>query len=175
MTTPRPALFLDRDGVLNQDQGFVCRVQDFVWVEGAIDCIKAFNARGWYVFVVTNQSAIAFGDYTEADMQRVHDHMLSQLEAAGGRIDQIYFSPWHPEASDPTYRRDSRDRKPGPGMILRAMADFNVQREQSFLIGDKPTDIAAAKAAGIAGYLFTGGNLHEYAEWSLADRDGGSR
>ncbi len=175
MTIARPALFLDRDGVINVDQGFVSRPQDFVWIDGAKDCIKAFNARGWYVFVVTNQSGIAFELYSQTDMQSVHAHMITDLEDAGGHIDRIYFSPWHPEASDPAYRKDSSDRKPGPGMLLQAMADFKVDREKSFLIGDKPTDTEAAEAAGVSGYLFEGGNLNTFAEWALAAKQAGAR
>ena len=161
--------------MINHDQGFVSHPDNFDWVDGAKDCIKAFNARGWYVFVVTNQSGIAFGLYAEADMHAVHSHMLTELGQAGGHIDKIYSSPWHPDATDLAYRKDSLDRKPGPGMLLRAMADFNVDREKSFLIGDKPTDIEAAKAAGVSGYLFKGGNLSEFANWALTSQEDGAR
>ncbi len=170
MTSPRPALFLDRDGVLNEDRGFVSRVEDFVWIDGAIDCVRRFNQLGWWVFVVTNQSGIAFGSYTEADMTAVHSHMLDGIGAGGGAIDQIYFSPTHPDASVSQFRADSVDRKPGPGMLNRAMTDFPVIKDQSFLIGDKPTDIAAAQAAGIDGFLFKGGNLKAFATQILAER-----
>ncbi len=175
MTRFRPALFLDRDGVLNVDQGYVCRVEDFIWIDGALDCIRAFKAREWLIFVVTNQSAIAFGSYTEADVETVHAHMLKDIRAAGGDVDAVYSSPWHPEATDPAYRKTSLNRKPGPGMLLQAMAEFPVDREKSFLIGDKETDLEAAKAAGITGFLFKGGNLHDYAEWALASVESGGR
>ena len=175
MAKMRPALFLDRDGVLNLDRGYVSRVEDFVWVDGAIDCVKAFRARGWYVFVVTNQSAIAFGNYTIADMQTVHDHMVKELSDCDTSVDAIYFSPWHPEGSDPRYRKASSERKPGPGMLLKAMADFPVNRSASFMIGDKDTDIQAAHAAGIGGFLFPGGNLATFAEWALASFEDGVR
>ncbi|MBR9834469.1 MAG: HAD family hydrolase [Alphaproteobacteria bacterium] len=175
MTEFRPALFLDRDGVLNVDRGYVSRVEDFVWIDGAIDCVKAFNARGWWVFVVTNQTAIAFDHYSEDDMHAVHERMLAELAEAGARIDQIYHTPHHPEGTNQRYRKDSFDRKPKPGMILQAMADFRVKREYSFLIGDKPTDIRAAHAANIGGFLFNGGNLADFAEWALASFEDGSR
>ncbi|GAB5458737.1 MAG: D-glycero-beta-D-manno-heptose 1,7-bisphosphate 7-phosphatase [Henriciella sp.] len=168
MSKLRPALFLDRDGVLNIDRGYIARVEDFEWIDGAIDCIKAFKARGWLIFIVTNQSGIAFNLYTEADMQAVHTHMLETIEAAGTEIDHIYFCPYHAEGTDPKYRNDSFDRKPKPGMLLKAMADYPVQREASFLIGDKKTDIEAAHAAGILGFLFSCGNLSDFAESALA-------
>lgn len=175
MSNLRPALFLDRDGVLNVDRTFVAKVEDVEWVEGAAECIAAFKARGWYAIVVTNQSGIAMGHYTEADMQAVHDHMLSILAERGAMLDAIYHCTYHPEASIARYRKDSFDRKPKPGMILQAMADFPIKRETSFLIGDKPTDIAAAHAAGIGGFLFKGGNLATFAEWALAAFEDGTR
>ena len=171
----RPALFLDRDGVLNEDRGFVAQVEDLIWVEGAMECVAKFKARDWYVFVVTNQTGIAHGLYTEEDMKAVHAHLLAEFAANGAEIDRIYHCPYHPDGSEPAYARDSLDRKPGPGMLLQAMADFPVRREASFLIGDKPADIAAAHAAGVGGFLFEGGNLASFAEWALAAFEDGSR
>lgn len=175
MAERRPALFLDRDGVLNVDRGYVSRIDDFEWIEGAKTCIANFNRRGWYVFVVTNQSGIARGYYTEADMQALHDHMTEELKEAGAHIDRFYHAPWHEDGEIARYRKSSIDRKPGPGMLLQAMADFNVNREQSFLIGDKDTDIDAARAAGVGAFLFKGGNLGIFAEWALASFEDGVR
>lgn len=171
----RPALFLDRDGVINVDKGYVARVEDVDWVDGAAECVRRFKARGWFVFIVTNQTGIAHGLYTESDMQAVHDHMIEALAADGAEIDRIYHCPFHPEGTVTAFRRESIDRKPGPGMLLSAMADFPVKREASFLIGDKPADIEAAHAAGVGGFLFTGGNLATFAEWALAAFADGSR
>ena len=171
----RPALFLDRDGVLNKDRGYVARVADLEWVEGAMETVAAFKARGWFVFVITNQTGIAHGLYTEADMQAVHDHLLSEFGAHGAEIDRLYHCPFHPDGSEARYARESIDRKPGPGMLLQAMADYPVRREGSFLIGDKPADIQAAHAAGVGGFLFEGGNLASFAEWALAAFEDGSR
>lgn len=171
----RPALFLDRDGVLNKDRGYVARVADLEWVEGAMETVAAFKARGWFVFVITNHTGIAHGLYTEEDMQAVHDHLLFEFAAHGAEIDRIYHCPFHPDGSEPRYARESIDRKPGPGMLLQAMADFPVRREGSFLIGDKPADIQAAHAAGVGGFLFEGGNLASFAEWALAAFEDGSR
>lgn len=166
---PRPALFLDRDGVINVDHGYVSKIADFQFVDGAAEAIAAFNARGWWVFVVTNQSGIARGFYAEADMESLHAWMLSELAARGAHIDRIYHCPFHEDGTVARYRLDSYDRKPKPGMLIRAMTDFQVIREASLMIGDKDSDMQAAKAAGIHGALFTGGDLAQFAEWALAD------
>ena len=131
--------------------------------------------RGWFVFVVTNQSGIARGLYTEADMEALHTHMIDELGRAGTAIDRFYHAPWHEEGEVARYRKASIDRKPGPGMLLQAMADFPVIREQSFLIGDKQTDLDAAKAAGVGAFLFRGGNIATFAEWALASFEDGVR
>jgi D-glycero-D-manno-heptose 1,7-bisphosphate phosphatase len=175
MPISRPALFLDRDGVINLDKGYVSCISDFEFVEGAPEAIAAFNALGWYVFVVTNQSGIARGFYTENDMHNLHRWMEGELAKAGARIDRIYYCPFHEDGEVLRYRRDSFDRKPKPGMLLRAMADFPVVRERSFLIGDKQADLLAARAASVAGFLFGGGNLYEFSQWTLAGFEDGNR
>jgi D-glycero-D-manno-heptose 1,7-bisphosphate phosphatase len=170
---PRPALFLDRDGVINIDRGYVSRIEDFEFLPGAPEAIAAFNVRGWWVFVVTNQSGIARGYYTEEDMEALHAEMTERLAGHGARLDRIYHCPFHIDGTVERYRKESIDRKPGPGMLIRAMTDFPVIRERSFLIGDKESDIAAARAAGVEGFLFTGGDVAAYAEWALANMEGG--
>jgi D-glycero-D-manno-heptose 1,7-bisphosphate phosphatase len=161
--SPRPALFLDRDGVLNEDRGYVHRWEDFRWIPGARETIAAFNRAGWIVIVVTNQSGVGRGYYTEDDMHALHGRMIEDLAAAGGHIDAVYHAPQHPEAPLEAYRHpDPPDRKPNPGMILRALADWPIDREASILVGDKPSDLEAALRAGVRGVLFTGGNLAEF-------------
>jgi histidinol-phosphate phosphatase family protein len=98
--------------------------KDFEWVEGAAETIAAFNRRGWFVFVVTNQSGIARNYYTEADMHALHEWMQAELAKAGANIDRIYYCPYHEAGENPAYRKDSFDRKPKPGMLLHAMSDF---------------------------------------------------
>lgn len=169
---PRPALFLDRDGVINVDKNYVSRIEDWEWVDGAAEAIAAFNARNWWVFVVTNQSGVAWGYYTEDDMQALHAHMLSELSSRGAHIDRVYHCPYHEDGPIERYRKASYDRKPKPGMLIQAMTDFPVMKERSFMIGDKPADMEAAKAAGVESFLFSGGNLATFAEWALADMDG---
>ena len=161
----RPALFLDRDGVLNEDRGYVHRWEDFQWVDGAREAIGAFKRAGWLVFVVTNQSGIGRGYYSEDDMHALHARMLEDIRAGGGDVDAIYFAPQHPDAPLEIYRHpDPPDRKPNPGMLLKAMAEWPVDREASIMVGDKPGDLEAALRAGIKGYLFEGGNLADFLE-----------
>jgi D-glycero-D-manno-heptose 1,7-bisphosphate phosphatase len=159
----RPALFLDRDGVLNEDQGYVHRWEDFRWISGARETVAAFNRAGWLVIVVTNQSGVGRGYYTEADMHTLHARMAEDLVAAGAHIDAFYFCPQHPEAAEAVYRHpDPPDRKPNPGMILRALADWPIDRDRSLLVGDKSSDMEAASRAGVRALRFRGGDLAEF-------------
>lgn len=156
---PRPAVFLDRDGVLNEDIGYLHRVQDLRWIPGALDAIRLANRSGRLVFVVTNQSGVARGLYDEAAIATLHSAMRDQAARAGARIDDFRYCPFHPEATVEAYRREHNWRKPGPGMILDLMAHWPVEPRGSFVVGDRDTDLAAAAAAGLPGHLFRGGNL----------------
>lgn len=156
-------MFFDRDGVLNEDFGYVSRWEDFRWVPGAREAVAAFNRAGWLTIVVTNQSGVGRGYYTEDDMRALHASMNEDLAKIGARIDAFYHAPQHPDAKLDVYRHpDPPDRKPNPGMIVRALAEWPVDRSRSVLVGDKPSDIEAATRAGIAAVLFEGGNLAEF-------------
>ena len=156
----RPALFLDRDGVLNEDEGYVCRWEDFRWIAGAKAAVAAFNRAGWLVIVVTNQSGVGRGYYSEDDVHALHARVAEDLAEAGGRIDAFYHAPHHPDAPLDAYRHpDPPDRKPNPGMILRALSDWPIDKAASILVGDKPSDLEAALRAGVRGVLFPGGDL----------------
>lgn len=160
MSRLRPAAFFDRDGVFNQDQGYVHRVEDLVWIPGGPQAVRRLNDLGYLVIVVTNQSGIGRGYYDEASMHAIHEALAAHLATEGGRIDAFYFAPHHEEALEERYRHpDHPDRKPNPGMLLRAMQDFPIDKTRSFLIGDKPSDMEAARRAGVRGHLFTGGDL----------------
>jgi D,D-heptose 1,7-bisphosphate phosphatase len=155
----RPAAFLDRDGVLNVDHGYVHRPQQLTWIPGAVDAVKWLNDRGYYVFVITNQAGVARGYFTEDDVRRFHAHLAGELRGAGASIDDFRFCPHHPEAIVTSYRAACHWRKPQPGMILDLLQHWPIVIHQSFVIGDKSTDIQAAAAAGIRGYRFSPGNL----------------
>ena len=155
-------VFLDRDGVLNADIGYLWRKEDFNWIPGAPEAVRLFNQRGWRVVVVTNQSGVARGYYQESDVQLLHDWMNEELAKHDAHIDRFYFCPHYPQGAQAKYAVECDCRKPQPGMILRGLTEWRGDPAVSFLIGDKESDLAAANAAGIAGYLFTGSNLLDF-------------
>ena len=158
----RPAAFLDRDGVLNVDTGYPGRPEDIVWIDGAREAVAALNRLGYWVFVVTNQAGVARGYYSEADVIALHDWMQGEFAAQGGRVDAFYYCPHHPVHGIGAYLKACDCRKPAPGMLLRAMRDRQVDRAASFLVGDKESDLAAARAAGVRGLRFPGGDLLDF-------------
>ena len=155
----RPALLLDRDGVLNLDHGYVGSRERFDWVPRAPAAVRLASERGWHVFVVTNQSGVARGFYDIAAVEALHRWMADALRAAGGTVDDWRVCPFHPEASVPAYRRVSDWRKPAPGMALDLMRRWQLDPARCVLVGDQASDLAAAAAAGIAGRLFDGGDF----------------
>lgn len=164
----RRALFLDRDGVINHDHGYVGTRDRFEFLPGACETIRAAADAGWHVFIVTNQSGIARGHYTEDDFAALSAWMLDEIRASGGTIDDLRYCPTHPEAVLPAYRRSDPRRKPGPGMIQELVEAWSLDPTRCLLIGDQPTDLQAAKAAGIQAHLFPGGNLAAFAAPLLA-------
>jgi D-glycero-D-manno-heptose 1,7-bisphosphate phosphatase len=158
----RPALLLDRDGTLNIDHGWVGSRDRFDWMPGAREAVRLATGRGWHVFVVTNQSGIARGFYDETALTALHAWMADELRAAGGTIDDIRYCPYHPDAALPQWRRASDWRKPAPGMLLDLVRAWGLTPSRCLMVGDQPSDMQAAAAAGIAGHLFPGGNLAEF-------------
>jgi D-glycero-D-manno-heptose 1,7-bisphosphate phosphatase len=156
----RAAILFDRDGVLNVDEGYAFDPAGLTWIEGAREAVRAVNEAGVLALVVTNQSGIGRGYYTEAQMHAYHAAMSASLADIGGWIDAFYFCPFHEDAMQARYRRaDHPDRKPNPGMLLRAMADHRVDPRHAVMIGDKPSDMEAAVRAGVRGVLFMDGDL----------------
>ena len=156
------AIFFDRDGVLNEEVGYLWEIEKFKWVDGAREAIKFCNERGILTIVVTNQGGIARGLYTAREVDNLHDFMQRSLAEDGAHIDGFYYCPHHPEGVVKEFSVVCECRKPKPGMILRACEDFKINPAQAILFGDTERDIAAAEAAGLrAGIFFTGGNLLE--------------
>src|SRR5471030_560060 len=143
------ALFLDRDGVVNEEVGFLSRPQDVRWVAGILPLCLTAQSLGYKLVVVTNQSGIARGLYSEEQFQALMSWMRSELAQHRITLDAVYHCPYHPEHGIGEYQREHEDRKPSPGMLLRAARDLHLELSQSILVGDRCSDLAAAYAAGL--------------------------
>lgn len=145
----RPAAFLDRDGVLNEDRGYVHRWEDFAFLPGVIDALRRLQQKGYLLVVITNQSAVARGLCSEADVLALHERMCAFLREQGIELAGIYYCPHHPQGSVSDYAIVCSCRKPEPGMILRAAREHGIDLSRSLLVGDKLSDLEAGRAAGI--------------------------
>lgn len=162
---PSPALFLDRDGVINVNHGYVHKREEFDFIDGIFDLVRHARRQGYKVVVITNQAGIGRGYYTEDAFHQLTNWMLDQFFAADAPIDRIYFSPFHPTAGIGQYLRDDFTRKPNPGMIIQAQKDLDIDLCISVLIGDKESDIQAGVAAGIGtNLLFASRRPHSLEE-----------
>ena len=145
----RRAAFIDRDGVLNEERAFVHRIEDFAFVPGAIEALQALQAADYLLVVITNQSGIARGLYSEADYTALTAHMRERLQAVGVTLDAVEYCPHLADAPVERYRRDCDCRKPKPGMLTRAIQALDIDAPASFLVGDRLSDVEAGRAAGI--------------------------
>lgn len=166
----RPAVFFDRDGVINEDLGYVGTPERFRFMPGAPEAIRHCNQSGYFVFIVTNQAGIGRGFYTEDEYQVLKKHIRQLLVRYDAFIDDERHCPYHPEAALEEYKAHHHWRKPEPGMLLDLLSHWPVDIESSFMIGDRPSDIQAAEAANITGYLFPGGNLMTFLQECINKR-----
>lgn len=143
------ALFLDRDGVINHDAGYTSRVEDFIFMDGIFDLCSAAKRKAYLLFVVTNQAGIGRGYYSESDFLALTAWMCKRFEVEGVPITEVFFCPDHPDRGIGPYKKDSLDRKPNPGMLLRAAKKYSISMNTSMMIGDKDTDMLAADRAGV--------------------------
>jgi D-glycero-D-manno-heptose 1,7-bisphosphate phosphatase len=158
----RPAVFFDRDGVLNRDIGYLHRPEEVEWLQGAAKAVRLCNDAGYFVFVVSNQAGVARGYYAEEDILNVHAWMNAELARQGAHVDAFEYCPHHPEGLDGPYRRACPRRKPEPGMILDLLSKWPIDKQASFLIGNMQSDLDAAAGAGIKAYHYLGGDLAEF-------------
>jgi D-glycero-D-manno-heptose 1,7-bisphosphate phosphatase len=166
-----PAAFLDRDGVINHDDGYIGARDRIRWVSNAPRAIRRLNEAGYLVFLFTNQSGVARGFFTEDQVRALHDWMQVELAAQGARVDDFRYCPYHPDGSVTGYGQDHYWRKPRPGMIHDLMKHWPVQRVGSFVIGDRATDMQAAEAADLPGFLFAGTDLDAFVALILSQME----
>jgi D-glycero-D-manno-heptose 1,7-bisphosphate phosphatase len=143
------ALFLDRDGVVNVEIGYLYRIEDVAFMPGIIDLCRTAMRLGYKLVVVTNQAGIARGFYTEADYQTLTEWMRGELRREGVEFDAVYHCPYHPKHGIGEYQREHEDRKPGTGMLRRAVRELGVSLNESVMVGDRCTDMEAANSAGL--------------------------
>lgn len=155
------AIFFDRDGTLNVDVGYLYKFEQFEWLEGAIDTIKFCNENDYLVIVITNQSGVARGMFTEEDVQKLHQQMNEDLKKYSAHIDDFFYCPHHPQAIVEQYKVECECRKPKSKMIEDACVKYDIDKSKSLMIGDRSRDVECGINAGVKSILFEGGNLFD--------------
>lgn len=151
-----PAIFLDRDGVLNVDKGYVYKPSDLELIDGVPEALAELKRRGYLLLVISNQSGVARGKFGEAEVEAFNAALEAEVKRQGGvGVDAFYYCPHLPDGSVAAYKKDCDCRKPKPGMVLRAAREHDVDLSRSYFVGDKPDDVACALAAGIRGIQAT--------------------
>ena len=159
----RPAVFIDRDGTISEEVGYINHPSRFRLFPYAASAIKLLNERGWLAVIVTNQAGVARGYFFDTMIQAVHDNLQQSLQDEGARVDAIYYCAHHPSVGDPPYRQDCDCRKPKPGLVNRAARDLDIALEQSWMVGDRYSDIELARNAGVhAALVLSGYGRGEY-------------
>ncbi len=143
------ALFLDRDGVINKNVGYVFSMKNFIWLKNVKKAIKYAYNKNYLIIVISNQSGVARGFYTENDVKKLHKEINKQLRKINCKIHDFFYCPYHPKYGSKKYKKDSFLRKPNPGMILKAIKKWNIDKSKSIMIGDQKTDMIASKKAGL--------------------------
>ena len=161
------AIFLDRDGVINKDFGYVFKIEDFVFTKGALSAMKYLIDLNYVLFIITNQSGIGRGYFTENDFLKLDSYIKKILKKHGIIIKETFYCPHHPEAKIEKYKQECSCRKPKTGMLDRAFSKYEIDKSSSFLIGDKLTDIEAGKSAKIKSLLFNTDDLDSFIRSSI--------
>ena len=164
------AVFMDRDGTISEEVGYINHPSRFRIFPYAADAVRLLNESGWLAIVVTNQAGVARGYFSEEMIQAIHEQLKRDLESAGARLDAIYYCAHHPSVGEPPYRYDCDCRKPKPGLILKAAEEFDIDLAQSWMIGDRYSDIELARNAGVNSALVMSGYgrgewEHQRDEW----------
>jgi len=149
----KPAVFLDRDGTLLEEAGYLDRLERLVFFPYAVDAVRLLNRAGFAIVIVTNQAGVARGIFKEAFVEEAHQHISARLAAGGARIDAFYYCPHHPEAVVEAYRRSCDCRKPQSGLFTRAAAELDLALDRSFVVGDRWHDLEAGQRVGARGIL----------------------
>ena len=157
----RPAVFLDRDGTINVDKGYLCRIEDFEYLQGAVEGLRHLKEWGYLLVVITNQSGIARGYYRKEDFCKLTEWMLTDLRAKGVSVDRVYYCPHHPEGIVKEYAVACDCRKPGTGLFYRAAKELGIDFDRSIAIGDKERDLAICNETGVTGILLSSRNTGE--------------
>jgi len=165
------AVFIDRDGTISEEVGYINHASRFRLFPYAASAIKHLNENGWLAIVITNQAGVARGYFSEDTIQTVHAAMTKELESSGARLDAIYYCAHHPSVGEPPYRLDCDCRKPKPGLISRAAKDFDIDLEESWMVGDRYSDVELARNAGVKSMFVMSGYgrgewEHQSASWN---------
>jgi D-glycero-D-manno-heptose 1,7-bisphosphate phosphatase len=147
------AVFIDRDGTINKDQGYVYRIEDFLFLPGTFEAFHRLNEERVEIYIITNQSGIGMGAYTEKDFKKLTDYMMGEFKKQGIEVGDVLYCPHHPEGTVARYRKTCSCRKPEPGMLEEVLRRKNFQKKNLALIGDKNSDIEAGRRLGIRTYL----------------------